>query len=124
MSYQSTTIVGNLGSDPELRYLTNGNPVTNFSVAVNDGYGEEKRVTWFRVSVYGNQAEPCNQYLSKGRQVLVVGRLKPDESGNPRTFTRKDGTAGASYELVAQLVKFIGVSGELEATDDGGNIPF
>ena len=74
--YQKVIIVGNLGGDPELRYTPQGDPVTSFSVATNrrwtgrDGQpGEE--TCWFRVSVWGKQAESCNQYLSKGRQVLV-----------------------------------------------------
>lgn len=65
--------------------------------------------TWFRVSVWGRQAETTNEYLSKGRQVLVEGRLRVDpNTGGPVTFTRNDGTVGASFEIVADTVRFIG----------------
>ncbi len=118
--YQKVTVVGNLGRDPELRYTPNGTPVTNLSVATNNTYtnqqGEQvKETTWFRVSVFGKQAEACSQYLSKGKQVLVEGRLRPDPAtGNPRTFTRQDGTVGAAYEITATIVKFIGSAGRGE----------
>ena len=78
--YQKVTIVGNLGRDPELRYLPNGTPTVNLSVATNNSYtnqkGEQvKETTWWRVSVFGKQAEVCSQYLTKGRQVLVITHL-------------------------------------------------
>ena len=82
--FQKLIIAGNLGSDPEMRYLPNGQAVTNFSMASNRKWtdkatGEiQKETTWFRVSVWGAQAEAANQYLVKGRQVLIEGRLKPD----------------------------------------------
>lgn len=113
--YQKVIIVGNLGGDPEMRYMPDGTAVTNFSVATNRRWtnpstgqpGEE--TTWFRVSVWGRQAETANQYLSRGRRVLIEGRLQPDpQSGGPRTYTRQDGTVGASYELRAFTVQFLG----------------
>ncbi|MGD2027974.1 MAG: single-stranded DNA-binding protein [Anaerolineales bacterium] len=114
MSYQKIVIVGNLGRDPEMRYLSNsGQAVTNFSVATNRQYtasnGERiKETTWFRVSAWGRQAETCNEYLRTGSQVLVEGRLNPDrETGSPRTFQRNDGTWGASFELTAERVVFL-----------------
>ena len=114
--YQKIIIAGNLGSDPELRYLPDGTPVTNFSVATNRRWGSgdeaKEEVTWFRVSVFRGQAEACNNYLLKGRQVIVEGRLRPDDGGNPRIFTRQDGTAGASFEITAESVRFLGGSGE------------
>ena len=75
--YQKVIIVGNLGTDPEMRYMPDGTAVTNFSVATNRRWtdratGEPREeTTWFRVSVWRQQAETANQYLSKGRQVLV-----------------------------------------------------
>ncbi|MDT7885338.1 MAG: single-stranded DNA-binding protein, partial [Thermoflexus sp.] len=64
---------------------------------------------WFRVSVFGRQAEIAHQCLQKGRAVLVEGRLRPDpETGSPRIFRRSDGTAGASYEVRADRIVFIG----------------
>jgi single-strand DNA-binding protein len=119
--YQKVTIVGNLGNDPEMRYTPSGVAVTRFSVATNrrwtgaDGNQAEETV-WFRVSAWRQLAETCNQYLSKGRQVLVEGRLVPDrESGGPRVWTGNDGVARSSYELSAITVKFLGGRGEREA---------
>ena len=105
--YQKLIIIGNLGKDPEMRYTAKGDPVTSFSVATSRKYGEKDETAWFRVSVWGNQAESCSTYLHKGSKVLVEGRLRPDENGNPTTFQRKDGSWGASYEVVAETVKVL-----------------
>lgn len=115
--FHKVILVGNLGRDPEMRYTPSGQAVTNLSVATNrkytDSSGETREETvWFRVSVWGRQAEATNQYLSKGRQVLVEGRLVPDENGNPRTWTRQDGSTAASFEVNAQTVRFLGGRGE------------
>lgn len=116
--YQKVIIIGNLGRDPEMRYTPDGRPVTSLSVATNrrwtnqDGTPVEE-TAWFRVSVWGKQAEACNQYLTKGRQVLVEGVLRPDpNTGGPRIWTRQDGTAGASFEVMAFTVRFLGGRGE------------
>jgi single-strand DNA-binding protein len=127
MSYQKIIVVGNLGRDPEMRYTPDGTPVTNFSIATNrrwtnpDGsQGEE--TAWFRVSAWRRLAETCAQYLSKGRQVMVEGRLNPDrETGGPRVWTRQDGTAGASYEITAQRVIFL--SGRGDVGEEGAGAP-
>jgi len=104
---QKIILVGRLGRDPEMRYLSDGTPVTNFSIAVDDGFGEKKKTIWFRISAWRKTAEACNQYLSKGRAVYVEGRLIADENGNPKTFTRNDGSAGASFEVTATEVVFL-----------------
>lgn len=112
--YQKLVIVGNLGTDPEMRFTPSGEAVTNFNVAANrkwtDNTGQtHEEVTWFRISVWGKQAEVCNQYLSKGRQVLVEGRLTPDkETGGPRVWTDQNGKARASFEVTAFEVRFLG----------------
>lgn len=113
--YQKIVIVGNLGSDPEMRYMADGTAVTNFSVATNRRWTNSQtgqpvdETTWFRVSVWGRQAETANQYLSRGRRVLIEGRLRPDpQTGGPRTYTRQDGTVGASFELTAENIQFLG----------------
>jgi len=118
MSYAKLVIVGNLGRDPELRYLPSGQAVADLSVATNrrwtdSGSGQaQEEVCWFRVSVWGKQAEAANQYLTKGRQVLVEGRLRPDpDTGGPRLYERGDGTPGASFEVVADRVLFLGANG-------------
>ena len=112
--YQKIILVGNLGGDPEMRYLPDGRAVTNFSLATNRKWsdrqsGEQREETiWWRVSVFDKQAETVNQYLSKGRQVLVEGRMRPDpNTGGPRIWTRQDGTSGASYEITAFNVRFM-----------------
>jgi single-strand DNA-binding protein len=142
--YQKVIIVGNLGGDPEMRYMPDGTAVTNFSVATNRRWndrasGETREETaWFRVSVWGRQAEVANQYLSKGRQVLVEGRLTPDpQTGGPRTWTGQDGTVRASFELTASNVTFLsgrdsGYEGDFEgggsyqqgAAEEEDDIPF
>jgi len=131
MSYQKIVIVGNLGRDPEMRYTESGQAVTNINVATNRQYtassGEKvKETTWFRVSAWGRLAETCNQYLKTGRQVLVEGRLNPDrETGNPRVFERNDGTSGASYEITADRVVFMGGrddQGSYQVAEGGGEM--
>ena len=105
--YQQLVIVGNLGKDPDMRFTAEGVPVTTFSVAVNrkwtgsDGKpGEE--VTWFRVTAWRKLAEVCNQYLAKGRQVMVVGRV------GASAWAGQDGNPRASLEVTAIDVRFLG----------------
>lgn len=124
--YQKVVIVGNLGTDPEMRYMPDGTAVTNFSVATNRRWtdrasGEPREeTTWFRVSAWRQQAELANEYLSKGRQVLVEGRLRPDpQTGGPRTWTGQDGTVRASYELTADVIRFIGGRGDGDFIEGG-----
>lgn len=111
--YQSLTIAGNVGKDPEMRYTPSGQAVTSFSVATNRQYtasnGEQvKETIWFRVSAWGKTAEVCNQYVKKGMKVLVEGRLTADKNtGGPRIWSRQDGTAAASFEVTANTVRFI-----------------
>ena len=106
-SLSKVILVGNLGSDPEMRYTPNGKAVTSFNVATNRRYttsgGESKEETdWFRVSVWGKQAEQCNQFLSKGKQVYVEGRL------HARSWEGQDGQARTSLEVNAERVLFLG----------------
>jgi single-strand DNA-binding protein len=139
--YQKIIVMGNLGGDPEMRYMQDGTAVTNFSVATSRRWtdkasGESREATtWFRVAVWGRQAETANEYLSKGRQVLVEGEMRGDpQTGGPRTFTRQDGTVGASYEITANVVRFVGgrdtgdfdtgPAGEGSAAQEEEEIPF
>lgn len=112
--YQKVIIIGNLGQDPQMRYTPKGRPVTNFSVATNrrwtneDGSQGEETV-WFRISAWGRVGEVCNQYLTKGSQVFIEGRMNPDPgTGGPRIWTGNDGQPRASFEVVAWTVKFLG----------------
>ena len=110
--YQTTILIGNLGKEPEMRYTPSGQPVTTLSVATNrshsNGSGQQvKETTWFRVTVWGKQAETCNQFLHKGSKVLVEGRLTPDpETGGPRIW-ESNGKHGAAYEVTASTVRFL-----------------
>lgn len=133
MAFHTIVIVGNLGKEPELKFAPNGNGVCELNVASNRQYtnaaGEKvKEVTWFRVSVWGKQAESCSTYLHKGSSVLVEGELRPDkETGGPRVYQRTDGSSGASYEVTARTVRFLSgknseVSGDAAQEEDG--IPF
>jgi single-strand DNA-binding protein len=120
--YQRLVLVGNLGRDPEMRYTPQGTPVTSLSVATSRRYntadGQQKQETiWFRVSVWGKQAETVNQYLTKGRKVLVEGYLVGDENGGPRIWTDKEGKARASFEVRAVSVQF------LDSKREAGNGP-
>ena len=139
--YHTLIVVGNLGQDPEMRYLPSGQAVTSFNVATSRKYTNSasqlvEETIWFRVSAWGKQAETCNTYLKKGSKVLVEGTLKPDPAtGGPKTYTRQDGTAGASFEVTANIVRFLSSKGEADhqvheggyepgAVDSGDNIPF
>lgn len=124
--YQKIIIVGNLGRDPEMRYMPDGTAVTNFSVASSrkwtgqDGKSHDE-TTWFRIEVWRRQAETVNQYLSKGSKVLVEGRIKPDPStGGPRIWTRQDGTTSASFEVVAETIRFLSGKGDEGGYSGGG----
>ncbi len=134
--YHKIIIVGNLGRDPEMRYTPDGTPVTSFSVAANQSRKNNdgtwgKETIWFRVTVWNRQAEIAAQYLSKGRAVLVEGRLRPDPAtGGPKVYQRQDGSHGAQYEVTASRIVFL--SGRGEAAQDsmaappaeGEDIPF
>ncbi len=128
--YHTIVIVGNVGRDPEMRYTPSGSAVTSFSVAVSDGFGERKKTIWFRVSAWEKLAETCNNYLKKGSKVLIEGRLNATDTGNPRTYNRQDGTTAASFEVTANVVRFLSSRAESDESedmggiDDGSEIPF
>lgn len=106
-SFNKITIVGYLGRDPELRYTPGGTAVCDFSVATSerrrDAAGESNDITtWFRVSVWGKQAEFANQYLAKGRLVYIEGRLRQEE------FTDREGNRRSSLQVNASDVQLLG----------------
>lgn len=110
-SFNRIIIVGYLGRDPEMRFTPQGTAVCNFSVATTerrkDRNGEFQDVTtWFRINVFGKQAETANQYLSKGRQVYIEGRLRQDE------YTDREGQKRTTLEVTASDIQFIGPRGE------------
>lgn len=118
-SYQQTTIVGNLGKDPEQKFFPSGDAVTNFSVAVTEKWkkdGEQKeQTTWFRVNAFGKLAEICGQYLTKGSGVLVVGKMQC------RKWKDKEGQDRESWELRADSVQMLGGKPEGQSKPAGTN---
>ena len=109
MSFNKIIIVGNLGRDPELRYTPQGVAVCNFSLATNekrrDKTGESHDVTtWFRVTLWRQQAETAAKYLTKGSAVYVEGRLRVEE------WTDRDGNNRHTLEVQATDMQFIGSS--------------
>jgi single-strand DNA-binding protein len=106
MSFNKIIVVGNLGRDPEMRYTPQGTPVCTFSIASNErrknAAGEQQdTTTWFRVTVWGKQAEAVSKYLTKGRSVYVEGRLHLEE------WTDKEGKPRYTLEVNASDVHFI-----------------
>jgi single-strand DNA-binding protein len=117
-SLSKVILVGNLGSDPEMRYTPNGKAVTSFRMATNRRYttsaGESREETdWFRVSVWGKQAEQCNQFLSKGKQAYVEGRL------HARNWEGQDGQMRTSLEVTADRVLFLGRQAPVSLPEEG-----
>ncbi len=99
-------IIGNVGTDPEMRYTAAGNPVTSFRIATsrsyNTGAGERKQETeWFSVVTWNQLAEQVNQYLSKGRRAYVEGRL------HTNTWQGQDGVTRSRNEIIADKVLFL-----------------
>lgn len=111
--YQRIEVIGRLGRKPEMKFTPTGQAVTSFSVATDNQYtnaaGEKvKETTWFRVQVWGKNAENCNMYLDKGSLVFVAGRMVADKStGGPKVYAKKDETFSASFEINASEVKFL-----------------
>lgn len=123
-NYNRVILAGNLTRDPELRYIPSGQPITNFTVAINRNYttqaGERKEETSFiPIVVWGKQAETCNQYLSKGRAVLVEGRLQQ------RSWENQEGQRRSVIEVVADRVVFLGGAKppEEESIEEELNVP-
>ncbi|MFH1449651.1 MAG: single-stranded DNA-binding protein [bacterium] len=125
-SLNRVILMGNLTRDPELRYTQGGAPVSRFSIAVNRVYttntGEKKEeVSFLPIVVWGKQAESCNQYLNKGRLVLVDGRLRQ------HSWESKEGEKRNTIEVIAYRVQFLGAKGESQETSaaslESENIP-
>ncbi|MBI1761905.1 MAG: single-stranded DNA-binding protein [Acidobacteria bacterium] len=117
MSFNKITIVGYLGRDPELKHTPQGNAVCKFSVATTErrknAQGEpEETTTWFRVTVWGRQAELANEYLSKGRQVYVEGRLRLEE------YVDREGHTRISPEVTALDLQFLGQRNDVVETNN------
>lgn len=118
-SVNKVILIGNLGADPELKYTPSGNrAVCSLRIATSEVWKDkagqkQESVEWHRVTVWGDQAEHCNKYLSKGRSVYVEGRLQT------RSWDDKDGNKRYSTDIVADRVKFLG-GGQGEKRSGGG----
>lgn len=117
MSFNKITLVGNLGKDPELRYTPQGTPVCSFSMATNerrkDQSGESQDITtWFKVTLWGRQAETASQYLTKGQPVYIEGRLRTSE------WTDRDGKPRTTLEVHATDMQFLS-SGNAQSVGAG-----
>ena len=120
-SVNRVVVVGNLTRDPELRHTPSGTPVCSLRIAVNtrrkDASGQwADKANYFSVSVFGQQAENCAQYLAKGRPVAIDGRLEWRE-------WEQDGNKREAVEIVADSVQFLGSRGDGDGGGGGGYIP-
>lgn len=109
-SVNKAIVVGNLGADPEIRYTQSGAAVCNLRVATNEVWTDKEgtrneRTEWHRIVVFGKQAENCEKYLEKGRQVYVEGRIQTQE------WEDRDGNTRYTTEIVATTVQFLSGGG-------------
>lgn len=118
-SLNKVMLIGNVGQDPELRYTPDGNPVANFSIAVNrrrkvgDEFKDETE--WFNIVCFSRTAENVNQYLSKGQKVYVEGRFQSSE------YVGQDGNQRKSFEVIANDVTFLSTKSETESNNQNSN---
>ncbi len=120
-------IIGNVGKEAEMRFTPIGKPVASFSVAVNSKFGETESTEWFNIVTWNKLAETCNQYITKGQQVFVEGRLQT------HSWEDKDGVKHYKTEIIATRVLFLGqrkdareetTTGQQVDTPELENIPF
>jgi len=109
MSVNKVLLIGRLGNNPEMRFTGSGSAVANFNLATSENWNDkngqkQERTEWHRIVVWGKLAELCGQYLSKGRQCFVEGRLQT------RSWDDKDGNKRYTTEVVATTVQFLGSS--------------
>jgi single-strand DNA-binding protein len=117
-SVNKVILVGNLGADPELKYTPSSRPLCNLRIATTDVFKDksgqrQERTEWHRVTVWGDQAENCNKYLSKGRSVYIEGRLQT------RSYD-KEGQKHYATDVVADRVVFLGSGGGAGGGGGGG----
>ena len=114
-------LVGNLGADPDVRYSSTGSAVVNFRIATSENWtnkegGKETRTEWHRIVAFGKLAEICAEYLNKGKQVYVEGRLRS------RSWEDKEGNKKWTTEVVASNVVMLGGAGD-QVRETGGEPP-
>ncbi len=110
MSVNKVLLIGRLGTNPEIRYTPTGSAVANFNVATNESWNDkngqkQERTEWHRIVVWGKLAQLCGEYLTKGRQVYIEGRLQT------RQWQDKDGQNRYTTEVIANTVQFLGAAG-------------
>ncbi|WP_367414060.1 single-stranded DNA-binding protein [Snodgrassella alvi] len=118
MSVNKVILVGRLGRDPETRYMPNGDAITNFSLATDEQWrdrnGERQaRTEWHNVSLYGKLGEIAGQYLRKGSQVFIEGKIQS------RKYTGKDGIERMAYDIIGNEMKMLG--NRNDGSDSGNN---
>jgi single-strand DNA-binding protein len=130
--FSQTIIVGNVGSDTDMRYTPSGDAVTTFSVAVNKSWNDnsgtrQTKTTWYRVTTWRKLAEVVGMHVRKGSKVMVVGEMQP-----ARAYLDRNGQAAASLELTANTVRFLdskpdnggGQGAEPATLDEVESMPF
>jgi len=110
MSVNKVILIGRLGQNPEVRYTPAGAAVANFSIATNENWtdksgNKQEKTEWHKIVVWNKTAELCQQYLSKGREVYIEGRLQT------RQWDDKEGKKNYTTEIVADRVQFLGGAG-------------
>ncbi|NPA49297.1 MAG: single-stranded DNA-binding protein [Thermodesulfobacteria bacterium] len=112
MSVNKVILIGRLGADPEIRYTADGQPVATFRIATSERWTDkngqrQERVEWHRIVAFGRLAEICGEYLAKGRQVYIEGRLQT------RSYEDRDGVKRYVTEIVAQNMQMLGRRDEI-----------
>lgn len=120
MSVNKVILLGRLGNNPEIRYTPNGQAVANFSIATSESWNDksgqkQERTEWHRIVVWAKLAELCGQYLAKGRQVYIEGKLQT------RQWDDKDGNKRYTTEVVAATVQFLGAAANSSGAGAGAN---
>lgn len=113
MSVNKVILLGRVGKDPEIRYTANGEPVANFTLATNEKFTDrtntrQERVEWHKIVVWGRQAEACKNYVVKGKQLLIEGKIQSKE------WTDKEEQKRTSFEILATQVHFVSDGGGKE----------
>ena len=121
MSLNKVMLIGNLGRDPEVRYMPNGEPVCNFSIATSESWNDrnsgqrQERTEWHNSTLYRRLAEVAGQYLKKGSKVYIEGRIQS------RKYTGKDGVERTAYEIIGNEMQMLDSRNSGSAPYEGGS---
>lgn len=130
--YHLVTVAGYAGREVRIKQTPGGKTVAQFSIGCQVGFGDNAKTLWFNVSVWEGLADVCARLIKKGTPVLVTGELRGDDSGNPRTWTDKQGNVRSSFDLTAREMRLLPQSGQAgksagagaEDDEDDFEIPF